>query len=214
MARFECRVHPGVTAIIGKSFCGKSTLARDRVSEMGGRWIVFDSQKSEAWNRFVAIESVAEAYKFLGGEASRGARWVRVIRLESIAAYESLAQTAAYWRGVRWLIDDAGRLMHSSIMADALTDVATTGRHKGEGAGVELWVCAHRAMEIPRAVRSQFERVIAFRQDEPDDLKKLAERTGSDFASQLPALGLGEFLEWSSAELFDTAVRSRKGAKK
>ena len=180
---------------------------------MGGRWVVFDSQKSEAWNQFTAIESVAEAYRFLGGTSSAGARWVRVFRLESIMAYESLAQTAAYWRGVRWLVDDAGRLMHSRIMADALTDVATTGRHKGDGAGVELWVCAHRAMEIPRAVRSQFERVIAFRQDEPDDLKKLAERTGSDFANQLPALGLGEFLEWSSADLFASTVRSRKGAK-
>jgi len=210
--RFLCKVEPGVTAIIGKAYCGKSTLARDRVSKQGGRWIVFDSQRSEAWNRFPSIDTVAAAYRFLGSGDSAGTRWIRVIRLEGLAGYESLAQTAPYWRGVHWLIDDAGGLLHSSIIADAMVDVATTGRHKGDGAGVELWVCAHRAMEIPRAVRSQFERVIAFRQDEPDDLKKLAERTGANFVKQLPALKLGKFLEWSSADLF-SSVRSRRGAK-
>lgn len=212
MPRFQCQVEPGVTAIIGKSYCGKSFLAASRVATARGRWIVFDSQRSDSWNQFPSIETIADAYRFMGTRLSAGSDWVRVIRLDGLEGYEALAQTAPYWRGVHWLIDDAGGLLSSSIIADAMTDVATTGRHKGEGAGVELWICAHRAMEIPRSVRSQFEHVIAFRQDEPDDLKKLAERTGSDFTKQLPALTLGKYLEWSSAELFATTVRSRKGA--
>lgn len=213
MPRFECRVTPGVTAVIGKGWTGKSTELCKRIDGEPARWLVYDSQGSAAFDSFARLESVADAFEFLSGEGSAGASWVRVVRLDSVTAYEVLTQTVQHWRGVRWVVDDAGRLIGSKIIREAMEDVATTGRHKAEGAGVELWVACHRATELSTSIRAQLDRVLAFYQDDPDAIAKLAERCGASFTDKLSNLSVGQFVEWpdrSSVKL----LTGRRGAKR
>ena len=206
--RFACRVTPGVTAVIGKGWTGKSTELAKRIKGERARWLVYDSQGSAALDFFPRLETVADAFAFLSGQASAVPSWVRVVRLDSIVAYEALTQTVQHWRAVRWVVDDAGRLIGSKPIREAMEDVATTGRHKAEGAGVELWVACHRATELSTSIRAQLDNVLAFYQDDPDAIAKLAERCGASFTDKLSKLRIGQFVEWPET------VNGRRGAKR
>lgn len=212
MPKFSCRVTSGVTALIGKGWSGKSTELARRISDEPARWLVFDSQGSAALDSFPQLHDVGSVFAFLSSQESARASWVRVLRFESRAAYEVLAQTSPYWRGVRWVLDDVGRLIGSRLIRDAMEDVATCGRHKAEGAGVELWVACHRATELTTQIRAQLDRVIAFYQDDPDALKKLAERCGTSFVEKLSTLRVGQFVEWVDRDVGARAVSGQRGA--
>ncbi len=212
MPRFACRVTPGVTAVIGKGWTGKSTELCKRIKGTPARWLVYDSQGSAAFDGFPCLETVADAFAFLSGEGSAGASWVRVVRLDSMAAYEALTQTVQHWRAIRWVVDDAGRLIGSKTIREAMEDVATTGRHKAAGAGVELWVACHRATELSTSIRAQLDHVLAFYQDDPDAIAKLAERCGTALTDRLSSLTIGQFAEWEGGKI--TMHTGRRGAKK
>lgn len=212
MPRFICRVTPGVTAVVGKGWTGKSTELAKRIAQTPARWLVYDSQGSAAFDRFPCLESVADAFSFLSGDGSARSDWIRVIRFDSLVAYEALTQTVQHWRGVRWVVDDAGRLIGSKVIREAMEEVATTGRHKAEGAGVELWVACHRATELTTSIRAQLDHVLAFYQDDPDAIAKLAERCGDPLTEKLSSLSVGQYVEWEGGRI--KYHYGRRGAKR
>lgn len=66
------------------------------------------------------------------------------------------------------------------------------GRHQR----ADLLLVAQRAASIPIAMRSQVNRIVSFRQDDPDDVDALCERIGREYADTLPELEKLECLDW------------------
>lgn len=63
--------------------------------------------------------------------------------------------------------------------------------------GIAAVFVAQRATQIPLTARSQASTVVAFRQDEPPDLRALAEKCGEPFSLDVARLEQGECRIWS-----------------
>ena len=84
--------------------------------------------------------------------------------------------------------------------------LATQSRHFS----VPVMLVAQRIVQIPKTARTQLTQVISFRQDNPDDLRALAELAGDPFASDVSALGRGQFRHWRDTPPAAAAAPSKE----
>lgn len=207
-------VSPGVTFVLGPTYCGKTTLAREilEARRPAGRALIFDPSLSRALDGLPELKTRTWARRFLTGRDSHGA-WVRVVRFARLEDYAWLASTVRGWRGVTWVLDDAATLMESPAIAAAAQAVAITGRHMGNRAGVELWFIGHRPCNAPPAIRSQVSAVYSFRQREPRDLELLTTWCGGAFAQSVSQLEDRAFLAWPPSAPVPSPRRRRSAAR-
>jgi len=181
-----CLVRPGVTAILGKSRTGKTTLALKELHGYAHRALIFDPRASEALDAVPTLTSRAEVRRHFANSAGR---WIRTVRTFDLGLYSWLAASVAHWRGVVWVMDDAHSLFSDPLIAEKAIEVGVGGRHMGGRLGVELWVITHRPVMVPAAIRSQVNTIHTFRQTGPLDLAELARWCGEDFAERASQLG-------------------------
>jgi len=86
-----------------------------------------------------------------------------------------------------------------------LNFLATQSRHWG----VTVLFVAQRAVQVPKTARTQITQLVSFRQDNPDDLRALADLAGEDFAARVARLGRGESEQWR-----DSIPSARSASKK
>lgn len=186
----------GVTAFFGRSGTGKTSLMLRELIAYGHRALIFDPQRDEKLDRFPALSSASHVRGFFASADSYGPDWIRVVRGD-LQLYEWVASSVKYWRGVVWVLDDSpGLFARCHALKLTASDVAIAGRHMGQGAGVELWAVAHRPVHLPTDVRSAVTRIRSFAQDEPRDLKYLAEKAGPTFAETVGRLRNHQFTRW------------------
>lgn len=101
---------------------------------------------------------------------------------------------AAYAAGDCTLIIEECALMfqRGENLADWAKPLIFMGRHRA----VNLVLVAQRATSIPIAIRSQATRVVSFLQTEPDDVRALSERIGSQWRDEISALPELHCLDW------------------
>lgn len=89
------------------------------------------------------------------------------------------------------LVLDEVHLYNDRVVKE-LEQLATTGKHYG----IALVLIAQRVKAIHPDVRSQCQRVVAFKQEEELDLVALERRCGKEFVESVRGLPLHEYCEW------------------
>lgn len=193
-------VQAGVTAYFGQTRSGKTTLLRRELEAVRGRRaVIFDPRGSDSLNGLREIGSREGARRYFGAARGPG---VAVVRFSRVDDYVWLARTVYYWRSCVWVLDDAAAQLEHREIAEVAIEAARAGRHFGRrgqertGYGVELWVSAHRPIDIPPGVRAQVERIRSFRQTSPDDLKRLRDWTTPEFAEAVRCLEGHQHVSW------------------
>ncbi|RJS26075.1 hypothetical protein DRW03_06345 [Corallococcus sp. H22C18031201] len=88
------------------------------------------------------------------------------------------------------LADEVGQW--GRYCAEALDELACQSRHSA----VPVVLVAQRLTQVPKTARTQATQINSGRQDNPDDLRALADVAGQDFASAVSRLVRGEFRHW------------------
>jgi len=197
VADVPCMVRPGVTAYLGLSRTGKSTLALKHLRQSAARALIFDPRASETMDAVPALHNRGDVMRFFAKHSS--GKWMRTVRSHDSSLYAWLATTVPHWRGVTWVIDDAHSLLSVPAVHDAALEVGVGGRHMGGRMGVELWVITHRPYMLPADIRSQASRFYCFRQPSPGDLRYLAGWCGDDYAARVRQLPDFQFATWEGA---------------
>lgn len=203
-------IRAGVTAFFGQSMTGKTTLMLRELEAYGQRALIFDPQRDEKLNRFPALSSPHQVRAFFSSADSYAPNWIRTVRGE-LELYEWLSRSVRHWKGIVWVIDDSpGLFSRLRPLKLSASDVAIAGRHMGQGAGVELWVVAHRPINLPADVRSQVTRIRSFAQNEPRDLEYLSEKAGRAFAERVSQLRGHQFTAWPEGSQYERETVSQR----
>lgn len=183
---------PRVTLIVGRTQQGKSTLALKMAVSEFSRIIVLDSARTRVFDQvapsgqFTTWEGMAA---WLMSESSKAPRWCIALRSKNPADYAALLHASEHFRGVLLVMDETHKLCRMEGVMHPLELVALTGAHYGNGAGVWLFMLAQRPTSIPINIRSQADRIITFRQQEPRDRDWLVDwGTSQEFADEVGRL--------------------------
>jgi hypothetical protein len=110
----------------------------------------------------------------------------------------TLGNLAYAWGRCTFAIEECGTIFRrGEILANWARRLIFMGRFPA----VNLVLVAQRAASIPIDIRSQANRIITFRQHEPDDLSALRSTMGLDNARLLPTLDTLECLDWHQGEI-------------
>ena len=94
--------------------------------------------------------------------------------------------------GAALVIEEAQRVLPSRLtMPEEFEDIIYRGRHTG----TSVILVAQRASTVNIAVRSQFNRMITFRQTEPKDVKWIEDASGYDIAQAITELDVFDYFE-------------------
>lgn len=191
---------PRVTLVCGRTQQGKSTLALRMALDEWPRVIVLDSARSRVFDRIAPggqFETWPQLAAWLLGPGSSIARWCVALRSKSPDDYAAVLRAAEHFRGILLLCDETHKLCRMAGVVEPLELAALTGAHYGGGVGVGLYMVAQRAMSVPINVRSQADRIISFRQEEPRDRRWLVEWGASEeFAASVAALPEHQYLTY------------------
>lgn len=180
---------PRVTLIVGKTQQGKSTLALKMALKEFPRIIVLDSARTKVFDRIAEagqFSSFDDLAKWLTTEASKHPRWAVALRSKDPADYAAVLRASEYFRGILLLLDETHKLARMEGVMEPLELVALTGAHYGDGAGVWLYMVAQRPTSVPINIRSQADRIVTFRQQEPRDREWLVQwGTTQEFADRV-----------------------------
>lgn len=181
-----------MTLIVGKTQQGKSTLALKLALKEFPRIIVLDSARTRVFNSIAEggqFSTWEELAKWLIEEASKHPRWCVALRSKDPADYAALLTASEHFRGILLLLDETHKLARMEGVMHPLELVALTGAHYGNGAGVWLYMLAQRPTSVPINIRSQADRIITFRQQEPRDRQWLVDwGTSQEFADRVGQL--------------------------
>jgi len=180
---------PRVTLIVGKTQQGKSTLALQMALKEFPRIIVLDSARTKVFNKIAEgghFTTWQELAQWLMSEASKHPRWCVALRSKNPEDYAAVLRGSEYFRGILLLLDETHKLARMEGVMEPLELVALTGAHYGDGAGVWLYMVAQRPTSVPINIRSQADRIVTFRQQEPRDREWLVQwGTTQEFADRV-----------------------------
>lgn len=195
---------PRVTLIVGRTQQGKSTLALKLAIKEFPRVIVLDSARTRVFDLIAEGGQFAtwkEMATWLMSEAAKHPRWCITLRSKNPDDYAALLRASEHFRGVLLLMDETHKLCRMEGVQEPLELVALTGAHYGNGAGVWLYMLSQRPTSVPINVRSQSDRIITFRQQEPRDRDWLVDwGTTQEFADRVGQLPDHAYLIYPSAE--------------
>jgi hypothetical protein len=184
---------PRVTLIVGRTQQGKSTLALKMALKEFPRVIVLDSARTKVFDQIAdggQFQTWPELATWLMSEAGKHPRWCVALRSKNPEDYAALLLASEHFRGILLLLDETHKLCRMEGVMAPLELVALTGAHYGNGAGVWLYMVSQRPTSVPINIRSQADRIITFRQQEPRDRQWLIDwgttQEFSDAVGQLP----------------------------
>jgi hypothetical protein len=188
---------PDFRLFLGKSGSGKTWLALRQAR--GARRVLIHDPNGEDQSAAGAVPIYDPAGL---AEAMAAPRW-RIAWRGAMAATDDAAKVAAWEHANRCALA-AGNCL---VIWDEVDFFTTAGRlppyayrivNAGRHVGLRVFACARRAYRLPRDLSANANRIIAFRMTEPRDVRYLADVMG-EAASQLPALGEREALDWTEA---------------
>lgn len=189
---------PRVSLIVGRTQQGKSTLALRMAVQEFPRVIVLDSARTRVFDQVAPSGQFAtwkEMAAWLMSSSSKAPKWCIALRSKNPDDYAALLLAAEHFRGVLLLMDETHKLCRMDGVMHPLELVALTGAHYGNGAGVWLYMLAQRPTSVPINVRSQADRLITFRQQEPRDRDWLVDwGTTQEFADEVGRLPDHQYL--------------------
>lgn len=185
-----------VTLVTGQAQQGKTTLALALARKEAARLLILDPIRSKPFRPVVTTwRNWPELRSFLEGREARG-RWEGKLSSQNFPDYTEALAHAPFYRHVTILVDE-GMLFAGDLEAgEYLINASRMNAHYGGGLGVPLIITAQRPNDLPRDVRSQVDRWFSFRQEEPGDLKYLAERCNPDFAAKVAGLPPHQWLQF------------------
>lgn len=179
-----------VILVVGKRGTGKTTWARDFVSQKT-RVIVADAgfgefpfQEINDFGTFCA--SISRSGFFRLSYTPMGWEWPHVLNAAMAAGRDG---------GPLWLVLEEASRLPPPRACEEYERLLIMGRHYG----VNLLALSTRPAHLPPDYRSQATKVIAFRQHEERDLDYLAGIMG-DRAKALPGLKGHDFIEWTDRD--------------
>jgi len=195
---------PRVTLIVGRTQQGKSTLALKLAVQEFPRIVILDSARTRVFDQ-VAPAGQFSTWKqmatWLMSDAAKAPRWCIALRSKDPEDYAALLRASEHFRGVLILMDETHKLCRMEGVQEPLELVALTGAHYGNGAGVWLYMLSQRPTSVPINVRSQADRIITFRQQEPRDRDWLVNwGTTQEFADRVGQLPDHAYLIYPTAE--------------
>lgn len=107
----------------------------------------------------------------------------------------AVSQLLKHTGNVLFVVEEVGYFSDVKSAYERLKTVATMYRHHG----VAVVFVSQRAVQVPKTARSQASAIVAFRQDEPDDLDALRLRCGTaipDIDARVSRLRVGESVTW------------------
>lgn len=215
-----------IHAFVGKRGSGKSTRAKElcqRLMDAGQRVVAFDPHDEYS-------EHGRASKQVRLGPLSQRMTMLELCEDESILDEPGLAlavvpegdprELAKSVHELSEMVRDTGRVvllleelgMYGEFAADTLNELACQSRHDE----VPLVFVAQRMVQVPKTARTQISTLNSGRQDDPADLRALADVAGPHFADAVALLGAGESLAWSDTDWTapkSTAVPPRKEAK-
>lgn len=197
--------------VVGKTGTGKSHWVKRQLTEWIGqhRVIVFDpcdeysqlGRKGEALGPLRQRCTVEELLEDTRGWMDRKDLALAVVSdgdPEEVASdFETVADLVKHTGRLVFVAEEVG--YYGEHCQSRLKAVATMYRHR-EVAAVFV---SQRAIQVPLTARSQASVVVAFKQDEPDDLEALRKRCGlavPDIADRVARLRVGESVTWRDLE--------------
>jgi DNA helicase HerA-like ATPase len=196
--------------ICGTTDTGKSHLVKAELAQLESKHRVhvvdcldeYSKQQGGPCARRYEASAVAHRLPELLGRTSTSVVPMR----HSPAAYASVFRmlfrlyTSKRWQAewkrskvVTVLVLDEVHLYNDHVTKE-LEQLATTGKHYG----IALVLIAQRVKAIHPDVRSQCDRVVAFKQAEQLDLEALERRCGEEFVEGVRGLPPHQYLEWPS----------------
>jgi len=169
------KLERSITAVFGQSGSGKTQWTR-RYLRSKPRIIIYDPMGEYDGPEFTNIERLLD---YVVEKPTFRARWGDPER------FPDLCKIAYIVGNLTLVIEEAQRIIPpQEKLPEEFTDIIYRGRHKK----VSVVTISQRAATTSIAVRSQWSRLISFRQSEPDDIRWLSKATGRkmDAAQSLP----------------------------
>jgi hypothetical protein len=188
-----------VTLITGQIQTGKTTLALELLRREAVRGLILDPVRSKPFNGLApSYDTWPKLARFLGSDDAKG-RWLVCFRSMEATDYQWTLAAAPYYRHVTLLVDEGLWFSQDQELLEPLVKCCRMNAHFGGGEGVEptgmpLLITAQRPNDLPVDIRSQADRWISFRQEEPRDLEYFESRCSPDFAAGVAALGPHQWL--------------------
>lgn len=195
--------------VVGKTGSGKSRWVKGQCSEWMGshRLVVFDvcdeyskfGRKGEDLGplseRCTVEELLADPKSYLDRRNVALAVVPSGDPSEVGEDFRDVSNLVKHTGNLLLVIEEVGYFSEQPTAHDRLKTVATMYRHHG----VAVVFVSQRAIQVPKTARSQASAIIAFRQDEPDDLDALQNRCGiavPDMGERVQRLRVGESVIW------------------
>lgn len=182
-----------VLLVCGVTGSGKTTWARQFTRKLT-RFFVYDIAASFPV-QYVDAEALAEMVETKPKDFRTGV----------YSPYDTDVLTAAaYMIGDCWLcLEEISTLYNiGARIHGPLQEAVLLGRQRS----LSILAISQRASYIPITLRSQASRIISFRQQEPADLKWLADFLGKDNAEKLPALPDLHCIDWHKGNLTQYSI--------
>lgn len=192
-----------VTLVVGQAQQGKTTLALALLRAEAVRGLILDPVRSKPFTNLPGareVRSWTELCRFLAGREAKG-RWIVLLRSQEFTDYIWAIRAAPYYRHVTLLVDEGLTFAQDRDAYDPLVKLCRMNAHFGGGLGVPAIITAQRPMDLPADVRSQADRWLSFRQEEPRDLQFLSERCSPQYADAVAGLSLHQYLVFPSAAI-------------
>ena len=184
-----------IVTILGKSGSGKSELIRRILRDVDRPTFIIDAL-SEYRDFGVHFYSSESLFRFvIDGRPNM----TRIYVLNTQHDDES----ERFFRFVRWLknvsvvVDECDMYAGTHNIDPNLSEIVRYGRHRN----ISLLCAARRPSEINITIRSQSDSIVSFKQDETSDVKRLAERWGSE-AERVRDLGEYQFIVFGDLTYF------------
>lgn len=177
-----------ITIVLGKTGFGKSLFSK-LMTKNSKRFLVFDPLGSYENVTWLRPSDLYELYDNNDGQLGKKFR----LGIFEFEALETFGLMAFVTGDNILLIEEASQVFPKGCALPDWTNKLTfMGRHQS----CSLLITAQRASSIPIDLRSQANRVVSFRQSEPNDLKWLSEFFDKQQQHQITQLKVGQCLDF------------------
>lgn len=173
-----------VTFVCGVTGAGKSYFTRRMILKYPRVILVSPIEADEQEYDGIQCDSLTELLTRLD-EYRNKKRKFWYLKLSDLSDFDMLCAAVYEMGDCTLVIEEAQRIIPSKcLLGDSFKDILYRGRHKL----INVIVISQRASTVSIEFRSQWRRIVSFRQSEPSDVRWLMQSTGYEELEKVNAL--------------------------